>query len=520
MPGTLRPATLEALRALLALAAERHLLVDLTFTRETLAPMLSVAAYQTALMETARQVADARHVLFDVQNEYGRHGLTSGDVVGLVAAVRAVDPARVVTASLSLWDEAPGVVGRLAADTGLSVIAAHREAAIGPWYAEATVVGGVAALKAGAAPAVLPVYLQEPTAWGTRAWDDLTPGRHRASAVAAKRAGAAAWTFHQRVGFDLTTESFRARLERAGALRAEVEAVVPAVAGEGWGVATVADEVTYYHLDALGSVRAVSDQAGQVVARHDYRAFGEEVTTGPGVDARRFTGKERDAESGLDYFGARYYRADIGRFTTIDPVYTWQENLVDPQRWNRYAYVRNNPLRWVDPDGRWFETVWDVANVVMGVKSAYDNVKSGDYLSAAADIGGVAVDVAAAVIPGVPGGAGTAIKVARIAERADDAVDVVKAVQRGETAAAKGGRIAHDAFNEKVKVKPGWRSQPQDLVDPATGRKVVPDAVTPSGRPIEYKPNTPSGRRAGKSQMEKYERATGRKGRVVYYEPK
>ena len=52
------------------------------------------------------------------------------------------------------------------------------------------------------------------------------------------------------------------------------------------------------------------------------------------------------------YFGARYYRAEIGRFTTIDPVYTWKENLADPQRWNRYGYVRNNPLRFVDPDGR------------------------------------------------------------------------------------------------------------------------------------------------------------------------
>jgi RHS repeat-associated protein len=52
------------------------------------------------------------------------------------------------------------------------------------------------------------------------------------------------------------------------------------------------------------------------------------------------------------YFGARYYRADVGRFTTVDPAMTLQENLIDPQRWNRYAYVRNNPLRYVDPDGR------------------------------------------------------------------------------------------------------------------------------------------------------------------------
>ena len=55
------------------------------------------------------------------------------------------------------------------------------------------------------------------------------------------------------------------------------------------------------------------------------------------------------------YFGARYYRADLGRFTTVDPVLDQQAALTDPQLWNRYAYVRNNPLRWVDPDGRAIE---------------------------------------------------------------------------------------------------------------------------------------------------------------------
>ena len=86
--------------------------------------------------------------------------------------------------------------------------------------------------------------------------------------------------------------------------------------------------------------------------RHDYQPFGEEWNLQPGTQPKRFTGKERDAETGLDYFGARYYGSKIGRFTTIDPVYTWRENLDDAQRWNRYAYVRNNPLRYVDPDGR------------------------------------------------------------------------------------------------------------------------------------------------------------------------
>jgi RHS repeat-associated protein len=122
-----------------------------------------------------------------------------------------------------------------------------------------------------------------------------------------------------------------------------------------------AQVVEYYHLDAIGNVRAVSNQAGTIIERHEYLPFGEEWCAGPPAgpcsslppgQSRRFTGKERDAESGLDYFGARYYGSKTGRFTTVDPVYTWRENLADPQRWNRYGYARNNPLKFVDPDGR------------------------------------------------------------------------------------------------------------------------------------------------------------------------
>ncbi len=52
------------------------------------------------------------------------------------------------------------------------------------------------------------------------------------------------------------------------------------------------------------------------------------------------------------YFGARYYRSDLGRFTTVDPVLDQQAALTDPQRWNRYAYALNNPLKYTDPDGK------------------------------------------------------------------------------------------------------------------------------------------------------------------------
>ncbi len=110
--------------------------------------------------------------------------------------------------------------------------------------------------------------------------------------------------------------------------------------------------VEYYHLDAIGSVRAVTDQQGQVIRRHDYLPFGEEYLAGPPTpDPLRFTGKERDTETGLDYFGARYYASRTGRFTTVDPVMNVDAALTDPQRWNRYAYAKNNPLVFIDPDG-------------------------------------------------------------------------------------------------------------------------------------------------------------------------
>ncbi len=82
-------------------------------------------------------------------------------------------------------------------------------------------------------------------------------------------------------------------------------------------------------------------------------AFGDGLTTSGSCDptALRFTGKQRDWESNLDYFGARYYSSQLGRFMSPDPDNAGEVDD-DPQSWNAYPYVRNNPVTFTDPDGR------------------------------------------------------------------------------------------------------------------------------------------------------------------------
>jgi RHS repeat-associated protein len=98
------------------------------------------------------------------------------------------------------------------------------------------------------------------------------------------------------------------------------------------------------------------------MARHDYLPFGEEIPSGyanRGAEwaaddsvKQKFTGQERDQESGLDYFGARYYGSALGRWTSPDRVNLTEDRLVSPSNTlNKYIYGGNNPLKFVDPDG-------------------------------------------------------------------------------------------------------------------------------------------------------------------------
>ncbi len=194
----------------------------------------------------------------------------------------------------------------------------------------------------------------------------------------------------------------------------------------------------HYHLDHLGTPRQVTDDAKTIVGRHSYHPFGPPVFGGlnePNPSNLNYTAHERDANTDLDYMHARYYDGGVGRFLSVDPGKDW--DMHQPQSWNMYSYVRNNPINKTDPTGRWIESAWDIANVVIGVKSFIGNVRAGNYGAAALDAGGVVLDGAAVIGPGIPGGAGTALKLARNADRLDDAADVVANGARGRASEAR-----------------------------------------------------------------------------------
>lgn len=104
----------------------------------------------------------------------------------------------------------------------------------------------------------------------------------------------------------------------------------------------------------------MTDVNKNVVWKTDYKPFGEEQSiTGTIENNEKFAGKEKDKETGLYYFGARYLGPKIGRFISVDPIgpvnsrtgKVDEKFLLNPQKFNRYAYTLNNPYRYVDPLG-------------------------------------------------------------------------------------------------------------------------------------------------------------------------
>jgi hypothetical protein len=215
---------LAALQRLLRAAHRRRLIVDLSFTRETVGGAFAVDDYARALQRIARLLREHRHVLVDLQNEHDlnrpRMRLSADEVRRLRDAVKDPekgDPQRLVTASTTR--QAADQVMALATHAHFDAIA-HHDRRRPDWYEQTTAVVG--ALRRSGRP----VYLQEPTRWrlATKACgqpedgdSDGDPAHFRTARRLARSAGAAAWTFH-------TQRTFRLR-GPSGSLRAQVEAL-------------------------------------------------------------------------------------------------------------------------------------------------------------------------------------------------------------------------------------------------------------------------------------------------------
>jgi RHS repeat-associated protein len=136
----------------------------------------------------------------------------------------------------------------------------------------------------------------------------------------------------------------------------------------------------YYFSDHLGSASVITNapqlatDALTIQDESDYYPYGGEIAiTNSDPNNYKFTGKERDTESGLDEFGARYYSSALGRFMIPDWAATATAvpyaDFGNPQSLNLYSYVKNNPTTTVDPDGH---VDWDdVTDFVKGFGNAY-----------------------------------------------------------------------------------------------------------------------------------------------------
>ncbi|MGH9530767.1 MAG: RHS repeat-associated core domain-containing protein, partial [Terriglobales bacterium] len=252
--------------------------------------------------------------------------------------------------------------------------------------------------------------------------------------------------------------------------------------------------VFYYFSDHLGSASVVTNATGTIVEESDYYPFGgERVITNSDPNPYKFTGKERDGESGLDYFIARHYSSNLGRFLQPDefaggPVDAFSSNdplpesplpyadITNPKSLNKYTYTYNNPLRYTDPNGH---DGWDVllgaanalgSNFLAGagrLEGGNSDFKNGQALGDAASVVGGLVETALGAGLEVGGLVLDATGVGAVVGVPANIVGAAAMVQGGAAAASGTYHLAQAANDKPGEV---YVTQPQASGKPYVGR--------------------------------------------------
>jgi RHS repeat-associated protein len=267
----------------------------------------------------------------------------------------------------------------------------------------------------------------------------------------------------------------------------------------------------YLLTDHLGSPVATTNADGGNVERSFHAPFGERWGTTTPERGPGYTGHFEDATK-LTYMKARYESPRIGRMLSPDPV---GPDNTSGANFNRYWYANNNPIRYVDPDGRIpVDTVWDALNVVYDLGKAGVGYATGNPAMVAEGLADAALDTGAMFIPYAPAGAS---KVARaVGNSVEGAGGVAKGAANPKVAEAlKRGQKAHkdrqypDGFQKEVELPSGKRM----------------DAYNREAKEVrELKPNNPRAIKRGEKQVQEYCRecdrvhGPGHKGVVETYD--
>ncbi|MGA4979370.1 SpvB/TcaC N-terminal domain-containing protein [Streptomyces cinereoruber] len=207
------------------------------------------------------------------------------------------------------------------------------------------------------------------------------------------------------------------------------------------------DAQQFFHADHIGSSGYVTDQQGKVTEHLEYFPYGEtwvEERTGQADTPYQFTGKELDAETGLYYYGARYYNPRTQLWASTDPALPdyldggMAGGITEPRNLAAYTYTHNNPVKLTDPTGKWPKmpswktighTSLDVVGMVPVVGEAADLANAGWY-AAEGDYVNAGLSAASA-IPG----AGYAANAAKYGNKALDATQAAKTANNAGDAA-------------------------------------------------------------------------------------